>query len=45
MIADDLVEEIGCDFSESAAENYAKTYLGDNWKEKVEDFEKLISQY
>jgi hypothetical protein len=45
MIADDLVEEIGCDFSELVAENYLKIYLGDNWKEKIEKFDKLISQY
>lgn len=45
MTADDLVEEIGCDFSESVSENFVKTYLGDNWKEKLEEFDKLISQY
>lgn len=45
MITDNLVEEIGSDFSESAAENYAKTYLGDNWKEKLEEFDKLFSRY
>lgn len=45
MIAGDLVEEIGGDFSELVAENHVKTYIGDNWKEKVEAFDKLISQY
>lgn len=46
MIADSLVEEIGCYFSKLVAENYInhiKTYLGDNWKEKIEKFYKLIT--
>ena len=45
MIADNLVEEIGCDFSELVAEKYIKTYLGDNWKEKIDKFDELINQY
>lgn len=45
MIAGDLIEEIGADFSESVAENYAKEYFGDNWKEKLEEFDKIISQH
>lgn len=45
MVAGDLVEEIGTDFTEPIAINQAKSVFGDNWQKKMEEFDKLISQY
>ena len=39
MIADDLVDEIGTDYSEIVATKL----LGENWLEKLNQFEKIIN--
>lgn len=43
MIADDLVDEIGTDYREIVATNYVKKLLGENWLEKLNQFEKIIN--
>ena len=45
MIAGDVIEEIGADFTELIAINQAKSVFGDNWQKKMEEFDKLINQY
>lgn len=42
MLVDTIVDEIGNDFGEVVAENYARTLLGENWREKLKNFDKLM---
>lgn len=43
-LAGDLVREIICDFDQVLAENYARTLLGPNWKEKIAAFDAMINK-
>ena len=45
MLADDIVDEISSDYSETIAINYVQQFLGPNWKEKIEDFEKKLNDF
>ena len=45
MQADDIVDEISSDYSETIAINYVQQLLGPNWKEKIEDFEKKLNDF
>ena len=42
MLVDTIVNEIGNDYGEVVAENYARTLLGENWQQKLKDFDKLM---
>lgn len=44
LLADDLVREIICDFDQVLAENYARTLLGSNWKERIAAFDAMINK-
>ena len=44
LLAGDLVSEIICDFDQVLAENYARTLLGANWKERIAAFDAMINK-
>lgn len=43
MLADELVDEISNDYCETLCVNYAKKLLGEDWQEKINNFEKIIN--
>lgn len=43
LLADDIVKEIIGDYDEVLATDYAKAMLGPNWKELLENFDKMIN--
>lgn len=44
LLAGELVREIICDYDQVLAENYARTLLGANWKERIAAFDAMINK-
>lgn len=45
LLAGDLVREIICDYDQVLADNYARTLLGPNWKERIAAFDAMINRF